>query len=1246
MSNKVNAVPGRLALLGLFSVIVLLSCAVALRAQSTYGSLTGLVTDTTGAVAPGATVTLTNVGTAEKQTQQTGDTGLFSFVNLYPGSYRLTVDKAGFKRVNRENVVIQVQQTTRVDVTMTVGETTQTVTVTSEVPLLQQDTSSLGQVVEERNANELPLNGRNVFSLVEVAPSVVMQGQAGSAATTVNPFAWGNFQIGGAFANQSAEYLDGQPLNIGYVNLPILIPTQDTIGEFKVQTNNIGPEWGKVAGGVLNLSTKSGTNNFHGEAYEYIRNKVLNANNWFSNNAGLGRPPFTQNQFGGNVGGRIWKDRTFFFYSYEGFRLRQGLTYTGTVPSAAVRAQIAANAAGTPTNIDLSAGATGYAGQLYDPCAGHYNPYGSGPGGVNVFGDGGCAGTAPTPYSTTKFVNNVIPAGRVNLTDAKLFMRAYPAPNFGAGLTSNYAANYGAGGDQNQNVVRIDQKINDKQHIFGRFSQWNNLNQPTDPLGTGFCNDRCQETMLSKALATGYNYVFTPNIIGNLDVSASRFKYVRLPVNSGYDLTNVDWPAAFNNQVPTLDRTPPTAFVLGYVQDVMSSLGAGSFIQDADTQYWISPSVTMVKGRHTLQAGFQWEISMDNYAQTNTASGTFGFTGSYTADYSQANPAQFALADFLLGWAQNPMNITNHFYGAAQNVSFIAGRQYVYAGYLNDTYHASNKLTLNLGLRYEIQTPWTERFDRYSDFNPTEQNPYATMALGTSVLGNVNLVNTPANPGHHSLNVNHKGIAPRVGFAYSLNPKTVVRGGYGVFWTSINTNWATNPLNDPTNSAQTQFTGNQGNTQFPINTMSTPWTSFIEPPGRAMCNASNCPVPAGSPIVPAGSEAGWQLQGQSISGISVRDFKYPYNQQWNLDIQRTLWGGFFADVAYAGNKGTHLPQYTQQVDQLADSYLAQAAMQAQDPVNYPNGANIAQSVTNPFALYSYPGSAMSQPTTNAGQLLRPFPQYTAVQYAGQGSFSSIYHSLQATLQKRFSGGGTLLAAYTWAKLESNTDTITSWLEQGGNGAIQDWNNLQGEKSLSSQDVRQHLIVSYVLDIPIGKNKQFLNGLTGVAGKIVSGWGIDGVTTFQGGFPVNIGAAISNGTSNWGGGLRPNVVPGVNKQPAGSADQRVKSGLAGGVGWINPAAFSQPAPYTFGSESRVDSHLRTQGIDNWDFAAFKNTTFGPSERLGFEFRVEVFNMFNHVQFGPPNNSFGAPNFGQITNQFNSPRLVQFAGKITF
>ena len=1236
MQKSRSANLGWAFLRGLLSIILLLSCSVALRAQSTYGSLTGTVVDSTGAVEVGAIVTLTNTGTASSQTQPTGDSGLYSFVNLVPGNYRLSVEKTGFKRVNRENIVIFVQQTTRVDITLAVGGKDETLTVTSDVPLLQAETSSLGQVVEERNADELPLNGRNVFSLVEVAPSVVMQGQAGQTATGQNPFSWGNFQIGGAFANQSAEYLDGQPLNIGYINLPILIPIQDSIGEFKVQTNDIGPEWGKVSGGVLNLSTKSGTNTFRGEAYEYIRNKVFNANDWFSNNSGLKRAPWIQNQFGGNVSGRIFKDRTFFFYSYEGFRLRSSAPFTTTVPTAAEQG-------GDLTALATASGVP----DLIDPCGGNLSA-----AGPNGLGAGGCASgdyTHATPFKNESGTGPgaVIPAGRLNKTALDM-LNLWPAPTNTSAVLNNYVAGYALGGNQNQNVVRVDQKINDKQNLFGRFSQWNNLNQPEDPLGTGLCLDRCTETMTSKAIALGYNYIFTPNVIGNLDVSASRFNYLRTPKNSGFDFTKIGWSAAFNTELPSALRTPPTPDVLGMADNVMASQGQ-SYIVDHDTQYWFSPTLTIVKGRHTIELGLQYEITLDDYAQSNIVSGSLGFSGSYTQDYSlttNPNQKQLAFADYLLGWAQNPSNVGNHFFGDAVIPNLVAGKQNLISEFVNDTYHANSKLTLNLGLRYEYQSPWSERFNRQSYFNPTAPDPLAALAMTggipiatggnvaniptSAVLGAVGLVDTPGGrTSRYNIDPNRLGVAPRIGFAYTIDPKTVVRGGYGMFWMPIDANWATNPLNDPVNSIQTDYVGNNGNVKVPTNTITTPWINFVQPPGRAASSYAGI------------SQAAVDLEGNSNPTFDIPSYAYGYMQQWNLDVQRTLWGGWFADVAYAANKGTHLPQYSQQVDQLGDNYLAQAATQSAAG----HTVAIAQSVANPFASSSAPGSAMSSLTTTVGQLLRPFPQYAGVEYAGQGSFASNYQSLQATLQKRFNGGGTLLAAYTWAKLLSNTDTITSWLETGGTGGIQDWNNLRGEKSISSQNVPQHLIVSYVLDLPLGKNKKYLSDLPALGDKIVSGWGIDGVTTLQTGFPVNINAG-GNGANYYGGGLRPNVVAGCKKATSGSAQSRVKEGLAGGDGWINAACFTEPAPYTFGNEARVDPTLTANGVANWDFAAFKQTNFGSKNRYGFEFRVEVFNLFNRVQFDPPGNGFGSSTFGEITGYMNNPRLVQFAGKITF
>ena len=457
----------------------------------------------------------------------------------------------------------------------------------------------------------------------------------------------------------------------------------------------------------------------------------------------------------------------------------------------------------------------------------------------------------------------MIPASRINAT-AKAMLNLWPKPT-NANQLNNYVASYSLGGNQNQNLFRVDQKINDKQHIFGRFSQWNNLNLPEDPLGTGLCLDRCTETMTSKAIAIGYNYVINPNVIGNLDISASRFNYLRTPKNSGFDFTGIGWPSAFNTQLPASLRTPPTPDVLGMSDNVMATQGQ-SYIVDHDTQYWFSPYLTLVRGRHTFQAGFQYEITLDNYAQSNIVSGSLGFSGSYTEDYdTSVNPtgAQLAFADYLLGWAQNPSNVGNHFFGDAVIPNLVAGKQKLLAGYINDTYHTTTKLTLNLGLRYDFQSPWTERYNRQSYFNPLAVDPLATAATGLTVLGAPGLVATPGvHSSRYNLNTNDLGIAPRVGFAYSFDSKTVIRGGYGLFWMPIDANWATNPLNDPVNSIQTDYTGNNGNTKVPTNTIATPWISFVQPPGRTPSSITGV------------SQAAVDLEGSANPTFDIPQYNY------------------------------------------------------------------------------------------------------------------------------------------------------------------------------------------------------------------------------------------------------------------------------------------------------------------------------------------------------------------------------------
>jgi hypothetical protein len=359
-----------------------------------------------------------------------------------------------------------------------------------------------------------------------------------------------------------------------------------------------------------------------------------------------------------------------------------------------------------------------------------------------------------------------------------------------------------------------------------------------------------------------------------------------------------------------------------------------------------------------------------------------------------------------------------------------------------------------------------------------------------------------------------------------------------------------------------------------------------------------------------------------------------------LNIQRELPAGFFVDVAYAGSHGVHLPQFNTNINQIPDSFIKQAAAQAAagQPVTIAQFVPVAN---YPFSV-NLPGS-LAPGNLTQGQLDRPFPQYTGLNLNGQGCCGSIYHSLQATARRRFAGGGTLLVAYTNAKLLATADTLTSWLEGGGTGGvgqIQDWNNLKAEKSLASQDVSQRLVISYVLDLPFGHGKKYLSGLQGVSDKLVSGWGVDGITVFQRGFPLKISDGGSSALSAFGiGTLRPNVVAGCNTSASGSGGSKLNQ-------WFNTACFTAPPAFSFGNEPRVDPSLRQDGVKNFDFSVFKRTTFGPGERMNLEFRTEFFNIFNHPQFAAPNTTRASSNFGVVTSALGNPRLIQFGLKFAF
>jgi hypothetical protein len=1238
----------------LFSVVLVLATSLSLYGQSTYGTVDGSVVDSTGAVVTGAQVTLTNTGTQEKHTQATGGQGDYQFVNVIPGTYRLDVEKPGFKHFARTNVSVEVQQDTHVDATLPIGQQSETVEVTAETPLLQAETSSLGQVVDERKADELPLNGRNIFNLITISPGTVAQGGSGGSPVGQNPFSWGNYQIGGSFANQGAEYLDGQPLNIGYINLPIIIPTQDSIGEYKVQYSNLGAEWGKFSGGIVNLSTKSGTNSWHGSAYEYFRNKVLNANEYFNKEAELAAgksntaPPWSQNQYGFQLGGPVIKNKTFFYTSWEQYRQRTGSPFTTTVPAPGMLTGDFSLLCTAPTTEGGAGGTFDASGNCSNPAGQIYDPY-------TVNQATGVRQAYP---------NNQIPSTEFSQAGTTIWKKVYPAATIPTAVVNNFVSAAPAGGNTNEFVARGDQNIGANTRLFGRFAYYGLTDLATNPLATGMCLDRCAELYHSKLVVLDLNHTFTPTTILDVNLGGTRFVYARAPLLSGYDLTQLGWTAAYNSP-PSAIRTPPTPAFL-FPNDVGKSQG-NSAIGDHNTQYNLSPALTMIRGKHTFQVGAQFELGLDNYYQTNIASGAFAFQGDWTS-VTPTGAGGFGFADFLLGLTQNQGSFVNQTEGVAQVPAETAGKQVYRAFYLDDTFRLTNKLTLNLGLRYELQGTWSERFNRLSYWNPNLTNSTVTGCSGTAgsaCPGDASLVS----PGGNNIPMDEKAFSPRLGFAYALDQKTVIRGGFGIFYIPNYVSFGLNPDNDIVDLATTGITATTNGYLTPYSTLngtgcalagvgfatfscadtSGPFGAqgILPPPGRG-------PFPAQTPTL-----SSYVAANGSPTLAPYTDPKYGYVEQYNFDVQRQLPAGFFADVAYAGSHGVHLEQYSTHINQIGDAFVATAASQfnaalpacagAVNPVACANASVTIDQRVSPNPLAGSPNANLNQTSILQGQLDRRYPQYNDVNLAGFGCCGSTYNSLQATVTRRFAGGGTLLVAYTNAKLLTNTDTLTSWLEgnTGGVGQVQDWNNLKGEKSLSSQDVSQRLVISYVLDLPFGHGKMFAAGFNGIADKAVSGWGVDGITTFQRGFPMKItwaGPSTSLESANLGvSNVRPDVVSGCDKKAGGGHVE----------GWFNTNCFAPPPQWGYGDESRTDSTLRTPGINNFDFAVFKRTPI--TERVGLEFRTEFFNLFNHPYFAPPGNGYnGTPTgngFGVITatvqNGVASPeRLIQFALKLVF
>jgi hypothetical protein len=1155
--------------------------------QNFYGSILGVVSDPSSAPIGGAAVSVTNNGTGARQAIQSSGNGEFRFVNLVPGNYKLDVEKAGFKHYTRDRIAVEVESAVRVDASMSVGDVTQSIEVSATTPLLQTENASLSQVVNSAEVQALPLNGRNVLNLAELVPGVVPQGLADGNPTGKNVFAAGNYQIGGGTANQSASFFDGAPMNITYGNIMAINPTQDAVEEFRVQTNNNTAEYGRYTGGVINLTSKSGTNSLHGSAYEFLRNRALNAASFFANASRSGKAAFVQNQFGANAGGPIWKNKLFFFTSYEGYRARQGVLFTETVPTPA---ELTGNFAGY---------LNGSGAQI--PI---YNPFSTTcPNASNL-----------STCTRTPFPGNVIPATMLNPVSSKIIgFPEYGQPNTGGQLYTNnfnFARNVATGGNNDQVNGRFDYQVSDKQRILARFTRLDSSNQPVNVYGNGFLNGDpySPEAYVTTQAVLADTYIFSPTKVLDVRAAFTRWYYTRIPGTLGTnESTAVGFPSYFA-QIPTLNGQSPSTTMPTIVvaSPTINQISTGLLLGRDDT-YALSPTFTWIKGKHTIKFGAELHKNELNYFQNNSPGGTFSFDNAFTSVNSLSPGATGSgLASFELGVP------TGASYASLVQTSFFTYATLHYQGYfVTDTFQATNKLTLTMGLRYEIPGVYTERFNRQATFNPGEANPalQGVTVNGAPVMGAFDLVGTSNHP-ETGLNPEHYGLlAPRLGVAYRLSDKTVIRTGGGVFFIPATVQFTQGPYSNPVDYYNNVEITSLNGGVTPQNTFSNPFPTGM--------------------IAPAGRNSNFQsaLLGGSLGGHG--DLQYEnagYTMQWNFTVQHQFPMDIALEVGYAGLRGKHLP-LGYQFDQLNPQYFSQ-------------GSALNNLVANPF-YGVVPTGALAQTTVKAGQLLLPYPQYLSLSDPANYDGDSTYHSLQAKVEKRFKNGGTLLGAYTFSKVLADVESLTTWLDTtlGGDAGYQNYYNLKGEKSISSFDSRQRLVVSYVYDLPLGKGQRYLSSARGIADRVVAGWGVNGVVTFQDGFPLGF-TATPNNLSAFNVGLRPNVVAGCNKTTSGSAQSRLTD-------WFNPACFAVPTAYTLGNEARTDPNLRGPGIANYDFAIFKRTSI--TERFNLEFRAEAFNLFNRVQFAPPNTvaTTAANNtFGVISSQLNQPRLMQLAMRFRF
>ena len=1279
-SNIVRLLAG-FAIVPVFLMAIFSLTASPLKAQTFYGTITGTVMDASGGVIPNATVTAINIGTNEARTMKTNAAGEYRFVNLVPTTYRVEVVATNFKKFVQASVPVLVDSSIRVDAKLEVGAASETIEVTELPPMLQTESGSVGAQVESKTVQGMPLNGRNSMNLLTLVPGIIagansqgpVGGNSGNSHTQINGF--GNYAIAGGIGNESGNYVDGAPANMLGTNVVGLILSQDVVQEFKVSMNAVSADFGRFGGGVVEMTSKSGTNQFHGSGYEYVRNTMLNTLPFYSkwnlaSGATPAAPPYHQNQYGGTIGGPIIRNKVFGFFGIENYVQHVSASGNGVVPTAIMRGQ--------STNYPNMAI---FNHQIVDNstkgCAIVTNPMGAG---TNTWG---------VPSSCWD-------------ASAQVMKQFYPLPNNPAfsqddlvpnksgqndwlalAHVGNTTLNYSARGDAN---------VSSKQRIFGRYSVWSIQDIPTDNYATAspalpFNHTFGQTRFFNHGITVGDTYTVNQNTVADLRLSWDRMTQFNFPVPEHNKMDESKFGPAYATiaNTETFHNQPTVTFGAGNNYGYQIEVPLQAAQTDIYENYTLNASVVKIIGRHTVKVG--GETTLRNHSGI----GNFAYYGGYFvfSPHESAAPngsgglvsatgdeyASFMLGDYdSLIWQ-------------TQANSFAIN--WSHALFVTDTWRLSQNLTVNVGARWEYPGGIYEKKDRDAIFlpNATDPNQNASSPGGAPnpqhLPGTLALVNTAASPGR-GISPSHKALfGPRVSFAERLKWNSVIRGGYGISYLPPDMPVGLMAFNSPVNGYQTNnvvgytgssmaapgyFLSNPLPATAPTGYLNAYPNGLSQPPGRTDPNPTHLYL------------------GNSIA-VPMMDKRYPYMQQWNLAFSKQWKGDLLTEVAYMGSKGTHLPDAGVTVS--GQNGLSGLGIDQLDPKYYYLGTSVlgsskAADYTTAFGsgvtacpryngTNTLKGTALSIPVY---QCLEQFPQFSNVININSNGGSTHYSAVYISVQKRFRAGGVINGSFTRSKAIGDTD-------QPGNGNnFQNFYDRASEKSVSSFDIPNRMVVSYVIDLPFGKNQKWLNS-GGALNYIAGGWQVNGIAQMQSGAPfaftyTNPGFLFSQGKGN-AGTSRPDLLPGCDLKGSGGNVYQKLIGQTSGKSWFNTtcvvapgvtqpnvvttngsgqlvvstAAGQSPNLLAFGSAPRSINYVRGPINQNWDLALSKTTPIW--EHVNLLLRAEVFDLWNHPTVGNATggynsgagNGLGYVNPNNIANAgTGGMRLIQLSGRINF